>query len=219
MTPSELSKAKLQLRENWIRNWQIGCVKPCGTLIVYLNSYGRKNTESGPCLIRRPIGEPKYLLSKGVRPSVNIFWAPPADTPELVVTEGVFDALAVRHFMGVNAVACLTNRVSPQQAEEIAKYHNGIVHLGLDSDEPGCTGAVESYGALVAAGCTMGRWIVWPAKDAEEAYLLGQTPMQKSCDSLLYRYATCAMLYKIALKTRREEDLSRWYNRAKLEGR
>lgn len=214
MQPLVLSQAKLDLRTGLLEKWRGGVAKDCGTLIIYLNAYNRNGAADRPCLIRRPEGDPKYLRSKGVNLTHQLYWAPPSDSDILIVTEGVFDALAVRHWLGHNAVAVLTNRVSASQAEQIAQYHKGQVWLGLDNDEPGYHGAVVSYGFLKAAGCGVTTWVQWAEKDPEETYLLGRSFMKRPVESLLHRYATCDMLYDIAWSTKEKEDIIRWHRKA-----
>lgn len=119
--------------------------------------------------------------------------------------------MAVRHYMGTEAVACLTNRVSPAQATQIQQHHTGPILLGLDNDEPGIKGAITSYGNLKAAGCNVAGWLQWSAKDPEETFLQGLPFIKRPIESLLQRHATCDMLYDIAWQTQQQEDIQRWH--------
>ncbi len=87
-------------------------------------------------LIGRLIGdepaEPRYLGLPGRKPLLG--WEGVAGTPEILLTEGVFDLLTLRRW-GYPALALVGTRPRPAQVEALRRFAR--IYLVLDADEAG----------------------------------------------------------------------------------
>ena len=86
--------------------------------------------------VRRPVGEPKYILAKGSRPAL---YGTPGGHRELLLTEGEFDCILMHRLVGdvldVGTFGSAAVRDVRPWLGALVRY--SVIYLGLDNDDAG----------------------------------------------------------------------------------
>src|SRR6266446_4324394 len=96
-----------------------------------------------------PGREPKWLHSTGLQAPFSARWG---RKEEIVLVEGVFDALKVERFLGhhVDVIALLGTHLSEEREKWIKRYP--IITLWFDPDRAGASAAIETAERLLDMG-------------------------------------------------------------------
>lgn len=98
-----------------------------------------------------PSIEPKYLLDKGIKRGGQLYnFIPKNRTQDLVITEGLLDALIATAREVPNVAALLGRSITEEQTRQAVR-HGGRITLCLDADEAGRTGTQEAISKLLQA--------------------------------------------------------------------
>jgi replicative DNA helicase len=105
--------------------------------------------------IYRTISEehkPKYLFDKGLKRGSTLFnFRYKRNNTDLIITEGILDAL-IATARGINNVAALlSNTITKEQARQAVKNCGGRITLCLDSDKAGQDGTEKTIEELLKA--------------------------------------------------------------------
>lgn len=128
------------IREDQIRRHRVGLSligRARGRIVFPIYDQKRFKGYTARTLINR---EPKWLHSKNLRVS---FWASRKGREELIVTEGVFDALAIERALGdrVDALAILGSSMTEERLSKMKPYSR--ITIWLDSDQAGRKGVID----------------------------------------------------------------------------